>query len=174
MEMAHTNNFTRAEVNASLRELLPGEYWRIRRLQRTESHRSEQMASLDMARQAVEELGIQNATKVWHLNPMSINHCPLCESLDGTELPLGDNFEDFADANELGAFSAGAPEVADAHPNCECYLTYNFSPAPEAVEKSVKVKCPKCKRYICEATKSAKLTNVVCPRCGEHFDKEAN
>lgn len=173
MEMGHQNNFTQAEVNASLQELLPGEYWRIRRLQRTESHRSEQMASLDMARQATAELGIENPTKVWHLNPMSINHCPTCEALDGTELPLGDSFEEFANANELGTFSAGAPEVADAHPNCECYLTYNFSPAP-AVEKSVKVKCPKCKRYICEAQKSAKLTNVVCPRCGEHFDKEAD
>lgn len=171
MEMAHTNNFTQAEVNASLRELLPGEYWRIRRLQRTESHRSEQMASLDMARQAVAELGIENPTKTWHINPMSINHCELCESLDGKEIPLGDSFEDFADANELGKFSAGAPEVADAHPNCECYLTFDFPPANE--QKSVKVKCPKCKRYICEATKSAKLTNVVCPRCGEHFDKEA-
>lgn len=118
MEMAHTNNFTQAEVNASLHELLPGEYWRIRRLQRTESHRSDQMASLDMARRACAELGIENPTKTWHLNPMSLDHCPLCESLDGTTLPLGDNFEDFADANELGKFSAGAPEVADAHPNC--------------------------------------------------------
>lgn len=173
MEMAYENNFTQAEVNASLQELLPAEYWRIRRLQRTESHRSEQMASLDMARQATEQLGIENPTKTWHLNPMSINHCPLCESLDGTTLPLGDNFEEFADANELGKFSAGAPEVADAHPNCECYLTFDFPDNPGPVEKSVKVKCPKCKRYICEATKSAKLTNVVCPRCGEHFDKGA-
>ena len=170
MEMGYENNFSQAEVNASLQELLPGEYWRIRRLQRTESHRSSQMASLDMARQATEELGIENVTKTWHVNPMSINHCPLCESLDGTELPLGDNFEEFADANELGKFSAGAPEAADAHPNCECFLTYDFPPAQ--AEKSVKVKCPKCKRYICEASKSAKLTNVVCPRCGEHFDKE--
>ena len=172
MEMGYTNNFTQAEVNASLQELLPGEYWRIRRLQRTESHRSEQMASLDMARQATAELGIENPTKTWHLNPMSINHCPLCEALDGTTLPLGDNFEEFADANELGKFSAGAPEVADAHPNCECYLTYDF-PENKPVEKSIKVKCPKCKRYICEAAKSVKLTNVVCPRCGEHFDKES-
>ena len=173
MEMGYTNNFTQAEVNASLQELLPGEYWRIRRLQRTESHRSEQMASLDMARQAVDQLGIEGATKIWHVNPMSINHCSLCEALDGTELPLGDNFDEFADANELGTFSAGAPEVADAHPNCECFLTYSFPEAKPAVEKSVKVKCPKCKRYICEATKSAKLTNVVCPRCGERFEKEA-
>lgn len=171
MEMGATNNFTVQEINSSLRELLPGEFWRIRRLQRTESHRSNQMASLDMARQFTEQAKIENATKVWNLNPMSINHCPTCEALDGTELPLGDSFEEFADANELGTFSAGAPEVADAHPNCECYLTYNFAPAP--AEKSIKVKCPKCKRYICEAAKSVKLTNVVCPRCGEHFDKES-
>lgn len=176
MEMGYTNNFTRAEVNASLRELLPGEFWRIRRLQRTESHRSEQMASLDMARQAVAELDIEGATKVWHVNPMSLNHCELCENLDGKELPLGESFEEFANANELGSFSAGAPEVADAHPNCMCYLTYNLPDIPqdEVVEKSVKVKCPKCKRYICEAKSGAKLNNVVCSRCGEHFDKEVD
>ena len=173
MEMADLNNFSRAEVNATLRELLPGEFWRVRRLQRTESHRSEQMASLDMARQASGELGLFNPTKVWHLNPMSLNHCDLCKQLDGVELPLGDSFEDFANDNEMGHFSAGAPDVADAHPNCECYLTYNFDPYTVPVEKSVKIKCPKCKRYICEAQKSAKLTNVVCPRCGEHFDREA-
>ena len=170
-EMAATNGFTPEETNASLRELLPGEFWRVRRLQRTESHRSNQMASLDMARQTTEELGIDNATKVWNLNPLSLNHCPTCEALDGVELPLGDSYEEFANANELGTFSAGAPEVADAHPNCECYLTYNFPDAPK--EKSVKVKCPKCKRYICEADSKAKLTNVVCPRCGQHFDKGA-
>ena len=191
MEMAYTNNFTPEEANASLRELLSGEFWRVRRLQRTESHRSDQMASLDMARQTTEQLGIDGATKIWHLNPMSLNHCPLCENLDGVELPLGDNFADFADANELGSFSAGAPEVADAHPNCECYLTYDLPTATGSVEtseefkpvaeirgqgttpeKSVKVKCPKCKRYICEAQTKSKLINVVCPRCGEHFDKE--
>ena len=117
-EMGETNGFTPEEINMSLRELLPGEFWRVRRLQRTESHRSSQMASLDMARQTTNELGIDNATKTWHLNPMSLNHCELCKNLDGTTLPLGDNFDDFADANELGSFSAGAPEVADAHPNC--------------------------------------------------------
>lgn len=173
MEMAHANNFTQAEVNASLQELLPGEYWRIRRLQRTESHRSEQMASLDMARQAAAQIGIEDPTKTWHLNPMSINHCPLCEALDGTELPLGDNFEEFADANELGKFSAGAPEVADAHPNCECYLTFDFPANPDVETKFVKIKCPKCKRYICDCEPKAKLVNVVCSRCGTHFDKEA-
>lgn len=118
MQMGYLNNFTPEEVNMSLRELLPGQFWRIRRLQRTESHRSSQMASLDMARQTVDALGIFNPTKVWHVNPMSLNHCQLCENLDGTELPLGDSFEEFANANELGAFSAGSPEVADAHPNC--------------------------------------------------------
>ena len=171
MEMAHTNNFTPEEMNMSLRELLPAQKWRVRRLQRTESHRSDQMASLDMARQSVEEMNILGATKTWNLNPMSLNHCSLCEALDGKELPLGDSFEDFADANELGSFSAGAPEIADAHPNCECYLTYNFPPKP--VEKFVKVKCPKCKRYICDCDTKAKLVNVVCSRCGTHFDKEA-
>lgn len=176
-ERGYAEDFTQTDVNLLLRELLPGELWRVRRLQRTESHRSEQMASLDMARQVVDELGIKNATKTWHLNPMSLNHCQLCENLDGTKLPLGDSFEEFANANELGTFSAGAPEVADAHPNCQCYLTFDLpektASEAEVVEKSVKIKCPKCKRYICEAQKGAKLSNVVCSRCGEHFDREA-
>ena len=178
MEMAYSEGMDQEGVNTTLRGLLPSEFWRIRRLQRTESHRSSQMASLDMARQVEREANIDGMTKVWHLNPASLNHCELCEQLDGTELPLGDSFEEFADANELGKFSAGAGDVADAHPNCECYLTYNIPNNPVDIEidssASFKaLKCPKCKRYICDCEKSARLNNVVCSRCGTHFDKEA-
>lgn len=168
-----TEGWTPSEINEALRNLIPDEFWRIRRLQRTESHRANQLASVDMANQVVKELGIEGATKVWHVNPGTENHCETCLELDGKELPLDGDFSELVDKE----FSAGAPDIADAHPNCACYLTFNLPEMPkvdlEIEEKFVKLKCPKCKRYICDCEKSAKLCNVVCSRCGNHFDKEA-
>ena len=172
MEQGYVEGWSKLEINEALRNILPNEFWRIRRLQRTESHRASQLASIDMAKGFAKELGIEGVTKVWHVNPASLNHCSNCIELDGAELPLDGDFE----AEAEHPFSAGVKEAADAHPNCECYLTFNIPDMPkvelEEVEKSVKIKCPKCKRYICEAKKGAKLNNVVCSRCGEHFDKE--
>ncbi len=178
LERGYTENWTQAEINQALRDIIPNEFWRIRRFQRTESHRSNQLASIDMAKQFADQLDISGITKVWHINPASLNHCATCLELDGKELPLDGDFEEIAEH----AFSAGVGEAADAHPQCMCFLTFNIPDMPkveisesatvEPSEKSVKVKCPKCKRYICEAKSGAKLKNVVCSRCGEHFDEE--
>ena len=178
LEMAFSEEFTKDQTKQALSDLILDEEWRAKRLMRTELHRSEQMAVKDYIYQTYTKgLGIEGITKVWHINPATDNHCGLCEALDGVEIPIDDSFQDFADAYELGSFSAGEPEVADAHPNCQCYLTFNI-PNNESIETSSEpvefksVKCPKCKRYICDCETKAKLTNVVCSRCGTHFDKE--
>lgn len=175
LERGYVEGWTKLEINDALRDIIPNEFWRIRRLQRTESHRSSQLASIDMAKRFAAETGIDGITKVWHINPASLNHCETCLALDGVELPLDESFEAESDK----PFSAGVAQAADCHPNCECSLTFNIPDMPRveleiAEEKTVKVKCPKCKRYICDAEKSAKLKNVVCARCGHHFDKEGS
>ena len=180
LERAFYEELDPIAIKESLIDLVQEEEWRVKRLYRTELHRSEQMAMKDYVYQTYTKgLNIEGITKVWHVNPATTNHCGLCEALDGTEIPLDDSFKDFADAYELGSFSAGEPEVADAHPNCQCYLTFNI-PGNDSIDTSTEtapeefkaIKCPKCKRYICDCQKSAKLTNVVCARCGTHFDKE--
>ena len=90
--------------------------WRIERLARTEQHRAEQLGKLQAMRQLSKETGA-TIWKVWHINPMTPNPCEHCLELDGERLPLGESF---------GDFSAGAGEVADAHPNCTCYLTFEI------------------------------------------------
>ena len=124
-----------------------------------------------MAKAITKHNDIDGVVKVWHLNPDSLNHCETCEAMDGKELPLDDDFEALAHEKELGEFSAGKGEVADAHPHCHCFLTYKVPEKKQEEEKVVKITCPNCKRYICES-KSADLQNVVCPRCGTHFDKK--
>lgn len=171
LERAETEELSELETNEALRDLLNDDMWRIRRLQDTEAHRSSELESLDMAREVARHNNLEDVVKVWNLNHGSLNHCALCEALDGKELLLEESFDELAQSEELGKFSAGKEEVADAHPHCHCYLTYKVPEKRKEEEKSVKVTCPKCKRYICEA-KSADLQNVVCPRCGTHFDKK--
>lgn len=171
LERAETEELTELEINEALRDLLNDDMWRIRRLQDTEAHRSSELGSLDMAKAITKHNDIDGVVKVWHLNPDSLNHCETCEAMDGKELPLDDDFEALAHEKELGEFSAGKGEVADAHPHCHCFLTYKVPEKKQEEEKVVKITCPNCKRYICES-KSADLQNVVCPRCGTHFDKK--
>lgn len=172
LAQADAEGWNEAQTNQALEQLIPDEFWRVRRLQRTESHRASQLAAIDMATKAAKELGIEGMTKTWHINPATANHCETCLALNGKSLPLDGNFADLIDAD----FSAGEPDAADAHPNCHCYLTFDIPEKTAVAEATTaefkSIKCPKCKRYICDCQKSAKLTNVVCARCGTHFDKE--
>lgn len=171
LAQADAENWSEEQTNQALEQLIPDEFWRVRRLQRTESHRANQLAAVDMANQAAKELGIEGMMKTWHINPGTANHCDTCLALDGKSLPLDGDFSDLVGVE----FSAGEPEVADAHPNCHCYLTFDIPKNTDQTTATAEfkaVKCPKCKRYICDCETKAKLTNVVCSRCGTHFDKE--
>jgi len=169
LEMAEAGDFTEEQTNNALRDLTESEFWRTKRLQDTEAHRSSEMASLDMANAITEHNELEEVKKIWHLNPESVNHCEICKEMDGVELPLDGDFAEHAHEEGIGEFSAGAGEVADAHPHCHCYLTYTVPPKVKEEVKAVRVTCPKCKKFICES-KDATLENVVCSRCKTQFD----
>lgn len=95
-------------IEEELRNIMNTDEWRVRRLARTEQHRADLNGSLDAMRQLKKETGLK-VYKVWHLNPESENHCEDCEALDGTRIPLDEEF---------GDFPVGDTMVADAHPNC--------------------------------------------------------
>lgn len=147
------------ELKQRLDGIMDTDDWRVQRLARTETHRAEQMGGIDSMRQIEKETGVQ-FVKVWHVNPGTSNHCTECIGLDGTKLPLD---------NDFGDFPAGANEAADAHPNCSCYLTYEIASTP--VEKTVKVTCPSCGRYMFEST-GGNAKNVICAnsKCKKHYN----
>lgn len=151
------DNYT---VQERLGEIMDTDDWRVQRLARTESHRAEQLGSIDAMQGVQKDTGVE-FVKVWHVNPGTSNHCAECMALDGTKQPLDKDF---------GNFKAGLDEGADAHPNCSCYLTYEIVSTPEQ-EKSVKVTCPECGRYLFE-TKSCSVENIICTnsKCKKHFN----
>lgn len=141
-----------------LRNIMKTDEWRVQRLARSETHRSNGLASLDAMEQVQDETGVE-IEKVWRLNPYTHNHCDDCEALDGTVLDLSKSFIT-ADENEWADI-----ESADAHPNCGCYLTYQIS----RNSKSVDVECPKCKRHLLKA-KDGEIEGVKCQGCKNKFN----
>lgn len=146
------------ELADNLREIMNTDEWRVQRLARTETHRAAGLASLDAMQELEAETGVK-FQKTWHVNPLIPNHCAHCLEMDGKSLPLNTPFiseeeNDFADM-----------EMAAAHPNCACYMTYEIV----AQSKSVRVACPKCGRYIAETT-CGKVCDVKCQGCKRHYD----
>lgn len=146
------------ELADNLREIMNTDEWRVQRLSRTETHRAAGLASLDAMQELESETGVK-FQKTWHVNPLTPNHCAHCLEMDGKSLPLNTPFiseeeNDFADM-----------EMAAAHPNCACYMTYETVAQP----KSVRVACPKCGRYIVQAT-TGKMLDVKCQGCKRHYD----
>lgn len=147
------------ELRERLDEIMNTDYWRVERLTRTETHRAEQYGAWDAMRVLAAEANVE-IVKIWHVNPGSPNPCSICLDLDGKRLPLGETF---------GDFPVGADEVADAHPNCSCYLTFEIVEKP----KRVKVVCPACGRYMFES-EGGVVKSVICAnsKCKKHFDFE--
>ena len=153
--------WTPNELKEELRNIMNTDEWRVQRLARTETHRSEQLGGLDAMTEIQDLTGVQ-INKVWHVNPFTPNHCQECLDLDGTVSSLDGDFG--------VEFRAGMTEAASAHPNCNCYLTYTVSSVPA---KSVKVCCPDCGRYLFES-EGGVAKNVICTnsKCKKHLDFE--
>lgn len=158
LEQAEFEGWNKEEIRQALEGIMDTDHWRIERIARTETHRAEQMGNLTAMRELAKETGAL-IWKIWHLNPLTPNHCELCESLDGVRVPLGEAF------GELNVY-AGADQIADAHPNCSCYLTFEVD---TEIKKIVKVTCPSCHRHLFESD-GGTMKGVKCQGCKKHFD----
>lgn len=149
------DNVQRAD---ELRNIMKTDEWRVQRLARSETHRSNGLASLDSMEQVQDETGVK-LEKTWRINPNTSNHCEHCLALDGKKLPLDTPFIDKTE-NDWADI-----ESADAHANCGCYLTYNIA----RVQKSVDVECPKCHRHLMKA-KDGEIEGVKCQGCKHKYN----
>ena len=156
LDMADTLNYNEQDLSDSLRGIMNTDEWRVQRLSRSETHRSNGLASLDSMSQLQNETGVE-LEKTWHINPYTANHCPECEALDGTTLDLSKPFISEED-NEWADI-----ESADAHPNCGCYMTYQVAKVSKSVE------CPKCKRHLINS-EGGSIKGIKCQGCKSKFD----
>ena len=155
LERGEAEGWSKQQIKDELGNIMNTDEWRINRIVNTETHRAEQMGKLTAMRELAQETGAI-ILKQWNVNPDTPNPCEVCLALDGQQLPLGEDF---------GDFSAGSDMVADAHPNCNCYLTFIILDN----EKSVKVVCPNCGRFLCES-KGGDIQGLKCQGCKKHYN----
>lgn len=152
---------TGEDVAVVVGALVATEAWRAKRAANSEEHRAFETAQIDAFEtaqeqiQQIEGLGAAQYYKTW--NCMA-GACSVCAGLDGMRIPLEDSFPDVDDWGE---------DIAYAHPNCRCYLTFDI----DDIEKSVKVDCPECGLFLTEGT-HAHLEKMKCNRCKKWFSVE--
>lgn len=156
LDRADFEKWNEQQTADGLRDIMNTDEWRVQRLSRSETHRSNGLASLDSMEQLQVETGVE-LEKTWNVNPYTTNHCPDCEVLDGTTQPLDRPFISEAD-NEWADI-----ESADAHPNCGCFLTYSIAHVQKSVE------CPKCKRHLINSD-GGSIKGIKCQGCKSKFD----
>lgn len=156
LERADFEKWNEEETAENLRGIMQTDEWRVQRLARSETHRSNGLASLDSMEYLQDETGVK-LEKTWNVNPNTSNHCDECLAMDGKTQDLGTPFigekeNDFADI-----------ESADAHPNCGCYLTYSIA----RVQKSIE--CPKCKRHLINSD-GGSICGIKCQGCKSKYN----
>lgn len=126
--------------------------WENTRWALTEQHRGEELGKLLAAEEAGDWADLE-PYKVWGIREGACDHCV---GLNG-ETVRADR-----------PFSNGNMVPAD-HPNCRCFFDVEFLNR----EKSVKVTCPNCKRYMFESNGGV-MKNVICAnsKCKKHYDIE--
>lgn len=143
---------TADEAIAAIQTVIIDKAWENTRWALTEQHRGEELGKLLAAEEAGEWADLE-PYKTWEILP---DACGRCVALNG-ETVRADK-----------TFSNGNMVPAD-HPNCRCSYSVEFL----SKEKSVKVTCPSCKRYMFESN-GGKIENVICAnsKCKKHFDIE--
>lgn len=123
----------------------------------SEQHRAEELGALTAAAQQADELELE-PMKTWHINPASPDVCVFCIDMDGQTVPVNQPF-------------SNGDMVPHYHPNCYCTFSVEFV----AAQKSVKVCCPECGRYMLESAGGV-MKNVICAnsKCKKHFDIKVN
>lgn len=126
LENGMINQLTRAELERNLQNIMQTNEWRVKRIGVTETNRAGGNASLFSMEQIEQEAGVQ-VNKVWRTSRSDA--CQYCKALDGTSLPVRESFVPVGDA--VIGIDGGimindfvSMEIANGHPNCNCYLTY--------------------------------------------------
>lgn len=126
LENGMINQLPRAELERNLQNIMQTNEWRVKRIGVTETNRAGGNASLFSMEQIEQEAGVQ-VNKVWRTSRSDA--CQYCKALDGTSLPVRESFVPVGDA--VIGIDGGimindfvSMEIANGHPNCNCYLTY--------------------------------------------------
>lgn len=127
LDRADAEGWNRAQLQTQLRNIMNTDEWRVTRLARSELNRSQQVGELESMIQLQDEVDVK-MTKTW--NTSSTTPCPTCAALDGTTKPIDEPFLNEGSSIELddgGTFvnTFVSMTVAQAHPNDNCYITYN-------------------------------------------------
>lgn len=147
------NGLTTAETIIMLEALKKSEAWRAKRTAVTEQHLAEETGILESAKEAG-RIAKKEVYKTWHIRDGA---CIYCVPLAGETVPIDQVF-------------SNGEKFPRVHPNCRCYLTYEF----RDVQKSIKLTCPHCKRYLLESASNATLKNVICgnSKCKHRYNIE--
>lgn len=136
LDLANTEELTRAELERRLRNIMQTDEYRVKRLAVTETNYSQQMGSLESMRQIQDETGVL-FRKIW--NTSGADPCQYCQAMNGTTLTLDDPFVRMGGAVE--GVDGGVivndfhiREETTLHPNCHCYLSYEVVGATKAVD----------------------------------------
>lgn len=145
------------EVIIALDLMKNSEDYRVERWAISEQHLAEETAVI-VAALLVSGASSKKAYKVWRINFDSPDICAFCIRMNGEKREL----------NEL--FSNGQL-VPHYHPHCYCTMEIVF----EDEQKSIKIICPDCGRYMMETTGGI-MKNVICAnsKCKKHYDFEVN
>lgn len=126
LDTAMVNQLPRAELEKNLQNIMNTNEWRVKRIGVTETNRAGGNASLFSMEQIQEEAQVQ-VNKVWRTSRSDA--CQYCKALEGTSLPVRDSFLPVGDAvigvdGGIMVNDFVSMEIANGHPNCNCYLSY--------------------------------------------------
>ena len=122
------NEMTANEIKSQLKEVILGDsnQYRVDRIAKTEVNLSEGKASVQAMQNISDETGYK-VYKEWTTS--GADPCEFCLALSGTRTLIDENFVDLH--GEIHGVDGGvykndftATDTADAHPNCNCYITY--------------------------------------------------
>ena len=126
LDRANVDGLNVSETKGKLRSIMQTDEWRVKRLANSELNYSQQIGNNYSMEQIQSEVGVQ-IKKVW--NTSSDSACEYCQSLNGKTVGLQEVFvgkNDIILGTEGGMFVNDFANIegAHAHPNCQCYTTY--------------------------------------------------
>lgn len=141
-------------INAALEDLKVRDEYRANRWALSEEHRADQTAILIAAAMASNQADLE-AYKTWRIDPTSWDVCIDCVRMNGETVRANETF-------------SNGDMIPHYHPFCRCTIEWTFRPKQQ---KSVKVFCPNCKRYMFESS-GGEVKNYICPngKCKKHYN----